>query len=65
MMESEIAGLLERGITGGIFVFLYWRERKKVSEVQDARIADLHTWLQILSRFNPTPPSTDATRLET
>lgn len=54
-METEIASLLERGITGGIFALLYWRERNKVSQVQDARIADLHTWLQVLARLNISP----------
>jgi hypothetical protein len=52
-METEFAGLIERGITGGIFIFLYWYERRKVSEVQNARIDDLHTWLKILARFQP------------
>lgn len=60
MIDAELAGLLERSITGGIFIFLYWRERQKVSTVQDARIADLHTWLQIIANIEnghilPTP----------
>jgi len=56
-MDSEIAALLERGITGGIFIFLYWRERKRVTEVQDARIDDLHKWLRIAATMHPPPLS--------
>ncbi len=45
-MDAEITQLLERGVTGTVFLLLYWNERKKVSEVQTARIADLHSWLE-------------------
>lgn len=60
-MENEIAALLERGITGGIFIFLYWRERKKVSEVQEARIADLHQWLRVVMTVTPPTLSDEIT----
>lgn len=55
-METEIAVLLERGITGGLFIFLYWRERARVTVVQEARIADLHTWLRLAATLNPPTP---------
>jgi hypothetical protein len=64
-MENEIAALIERGITGGLFIYLYWRERNKVSDVQNARIQDLHTWLQILARFQPDEMSKSKAFVET
>jgi len=57
-MESEVAALLERGITGGIFIFLYWRERNRVKEVQNARIDDLYQWLRVAANLHPPPPQT-------
>lgn len=57
MIDPQIFELIERLGTAGIFILLYWRERKRVAEVQDARIEDYNKWLQLqaIMTERPTP----------
>ncbi len=61
MIDPQIFALVERLGTAGIFILMYWRERKRVAEVQDARIEDLHRWIQVSSILaeRPTPSRDD------
>lgn len=59
MMNGELQMILDFAITGGPFVLLYWLERRRVREVQDARVADLQAWNATLIKLQnpPTPPT--------
>ncbi len=61
-MNGELQTILEFAVTGGPFVVLYWLERRRVKEVQDARIKDLQTWnATLVTLNNPPPPPTEKT----
>lgn len=61
MDETAVKTLFELGQTA-IFLWLYLRERKRVSVVADARIEDYKLWtetLTVLATFDkdvPSPP---------
>jgi len=62
-MQSELLELLKiLGSTGLIPVLfaLWWYERKRVEQVQDARIKDLKWWMEILSTAKITVIRQDA-----